>query len=317
MSDALHTLDQGSLILTVNRRLSRTLTRLADQQQVAAGATVWPTPRIIPLTSWLEACWAELLDRRENIPGTNRSRSPSLLTPWQERLLWEKIIATSPEGAHLLRVSEAAKTAQQAWRLLKEWQVILTDSDLYDHEDAQAFYAWSNRFASVCRKQGWLERASLADHLRQHIAQLALPEQIFLAGFQDHPPLLAALFAALREAGVRVETLTLPDQTEHAQRVTLPSGEAELLAAAQWSRHLLRQSPEIKVCIVVPTLESQLPQVIDLFARTLYPGANPATLEPTGKLFNISLGARLTETPLVRDALLLLALGKGVLSLEQ
>lgn len=313
MYNILATLDPESLVLTANRRLARTLTQLANQERLKAGETVWPTPAILPFSAWLEQCWAEWLDHQE----AGRATPLTLLTPWQERLLWEKTIQRSPEGETLLRVAEAAGSAQQAWNLLKAWQISLTESDTYDHEDAQAFYGWSGQFARQCRKQGWLDQASLSDHLRLHLSQFSWPKQIFLAGFQRHPPQMVALLTALAETGVQVHPLHLPDQPGQVVRCGYPNTAAELLAAAQWSRHLLTQQSEAAIGIILPTLESLLPQVVEAFTRTFYPGQEPTTLDPRTKLFNISLGTRLTDIPLVHDALLLLGLGKSVLPLEQ
>ncbi|MBF0583446.1 MAG: PD-(D/E)XK nuclease family protein [Magnetococcales bacterium] len=313
MHDILATLDQKSLILTANRRLARTLTQWVDQLRLESGATVWPTPAILPLSAWLEQCWADLLDQA----GSGSDPPPALLTPWQERLLWEKMIAASPEGETLLRLPEAAKNAQAAWNLLKEWQLTLTEADTYDHEDAQAFLGWSNRFGRHCRKQGWLDQASLSDHLQRHLQQLNLPEQIFLAGFQRQTPQMNALMGALATTGVKIAPLTLPEQTGQVVRCGFASTAAELLAAAQWSRSLLTQNPNHSIGIVLPELESLLPQVVESFSRTFYPGHEPTSLDPRSKLFNLSLGSRLTTIPLVRDALLLLGLGKQMLPLEQ
>ncbi len=305
MYDALKTLDPAvldpdNLTLTVNRRLSRTLTRMADQHHWASGATVWPTPRILPLSAWLEQCWAQRLDQREAGASTGRSRPPTLLTPWQERLLWERIIATSPEGEPLLRMAEAAKNAQAAWNLLKEWRVTPTEADLYDHEDAQVFYAWSVRFATLCRKRGWLDRASLPQSLISHLSDLDLPQRIFLAGFRQQggqeTPGLTAFLNALAQANVAIEHLDLSSPPGTALRRGCPSTMDELHAAAQWARDRLTHHPEGKIGIVVPAMERLLPQVVDTFTRVFYPGCNPTTLDPRTKLFNLSLGARLTET---------------------
>ncbi|MEO5341021.1 MAG: PD-(D/E)XK nuclease family protein [Magnetococcus sp. MYC-9] len=319
MMDILKSLDPESLILTVNRRLARTLTRLADQQQRAAGAAAWPTPRILPWESWLEQCWEQILDHRELPSAPTAADTPRLLNPWQERLLWERIIAASPAGESLLQVAEAAKTAQQAWQLLQQWRLTLTDADLYDHEDAQVFYAWSNQFASLCRKRGWLERAGLPRFLRRQLhmeggAPLRLPKRIWLAGFQRHTPDMQALLEALAPFELTMAPLAIPGQAGQAVRCGWSSSEAELLAAARWSRSLLAQSPEVSIGIVVPDLEQRLPQVVGLFARVLYPGANPSRLDPRSKIFNLSLGAPLTATPLIRDALLLLGMATGTLS---
>ncbi|MBF0160688.1 MAG: PD-(D/E)XK nuclease family protein [Magnetococcales bacterium] len=327
MLDTLLTLDPESLVLTANRRLSRTLTRLLDQQRCADGATVWPTPSILPLAVWLEQCWAQRLDQREVHPSPPRSPPLTLLTPWQERLLWEKIIAASATGGTLLRVAEAAKNAQKAWNLLQEWQLTLTEADLCDQEDATAFYAWSNQFASLCRKRGWLERARLPIILSQHLRQpehggwLQRPKRLILAGFQPrsdgtlHTPNLELLFAELRRAGCIIETKNLEKPVGQATRMRCASREAEWMGAALWARNTLSRQGDRRIGIVVPNLEKWLPQVVDHFTRTLYPGSNPNHLDPRGKTFNVSLGAPLLEVPMIHTAMLLLRLGQGTLSL--
>lgn len=367
-SPLLNKVDPDTLVLTVNRRLTRTLTRRLDQAWISSGAEVWPTPRILPLPTWLEQCWDLLLDQTvpENLSGT--SHVPTLLTPWQERLLWEIIIAEADEKETLLpllRVSEAAHNAQNAWKLLHGWQVALEEVDLRDRKDASAFHAWATLFETRCQQNNWWDHARLPHYLLQHLDRLALPKRILLAGFQRETPGHTALFAACEKRGTHVEILSVfqenatdtthathaidtthatdathsphaqdmpgdagfsapatealetPPTITHTVRIGLPSVEAEILASAQWSRTQLASAPNKKVGIIIPALESLLPKVVETFSRVFYPGQNPATLAPLTNAFNISLGTRLVDTPIVKDALLLLELGKGMLPMEQ
>lgn len=333
--------DQDTLVLTVNRRLARTLTQRLDQEWLSSGERVWPTPQILPLSTWQEQCWDQLLDQLLGPLSDHLSpdalsdgcHAPTLLTAWQERLLWEKIIE-SHTGEALLRVFEAAHNAQNAWKQLQAWQTELTEADLYGHEDAQAFHLWSIQFEAACQQENWLDHARLPGYLVQHLDKLSLPKRIFLAGFQRESPSHHAFFGAMAKAGVLIETMetVLPSErdaihgseaerdkspTKGDVRVAFASVEAEILAAAQWSRTRLTSHKKTKIGIVAPALEGILPKVVEIFSRVFYPGKNPATLDPSTQSFNLSLGIRLAETPLVRDALRLLELGKGELSLEQ
>ena len=314
----LNRVDPDTTIVTVNRRLARTLSQQIDQQQIALGAEVWPTPQILPLSTWLEQCWDQLLDQVEQEKSWHESPPLSLLTPWQERLLWERVIQDSDEAERLLRVPEAAQNAQNAWKLLQDWRVSLTEADLYSHEDAQAFNRWSIQLIHYCQKENWLDRARLSGYLVQHLPQISLPKRLFLAGFQRKTPAYHALLSALADAGVAIEELPLTTgSTGSCMRIGFTSIEAEILAAAQWSRQELTASADKKIGIVAPALESIRPKVVEIFSRVFYPGNNPVTLDPRSSAFNISLGVRLADTPLIKDGLLLLELGKESLSLEK
>ncbi|MBF0186149.1 MAG: PD-(D/E)XK nuclease family protein [Magnetococcales bacterium] len=320
MREPVYILGPEDLVLTVNRRLARMVRQRHDRQQAAQGALVWPTPTVMPLTAWLEQCWEQLLDGQDSSAGKQKPL-PVLLSSWQERLLWERIITASTEGSLLLRPAEAADSARQAWQRLQEWQVALNEADLYDHEDAGVFYAWSQQFASICQQQGWVTLAALPRLLRQRLAQLILPQRIFLAGFREYgqplPPLWQTFFSALQQNGVEVAELPVLHGAGEMARRRAASTEEELLVIAEWAAALLVQQPGCRIAVVVPALQRMLPQVVESFARVFYPGINPSQLDPRSKLFNLSLGARLADTPMIRDALALLALARGHAPLEQ
>lgn len=325
-----HAIDPDTLILTVNRRLARTLTRQHDRQRLAAGERVWPTPRIMPLTTWLEQCWEHLLVHLPHPPDR-------LLSAWQERLIWEGIVGTPHHGyggglggeGGVLHPSEAAKNAQDAWRLLQEWQVTLTPETLHDHEDAQAFHHWSTHFVQVCQTHRWLEPARLPAFLMRYLDHLPLPKQLVLAGFQRITPAHRALFSAMDARSVTAwSQANHPDASpprvsdghagrRGAMRVGFPSSEEERRAAAHWAHGIVRTQPHTTIGIVIPHLAGILSHVVTTFARVFYPGKNPATLDPRTQIFNISLGAPLSETPLVRDALQFLALRGQEIALER
>src|SRR5215208_393139 len=89
-----------STIITPNRRLAAKLHELYYQHQLNQGLTCWTTPRILPLTTWMETEWF-----------AHGDTNVLLLTSFQEQLIWEKIIKSSKDYSLLLQHSETAKLA--------------------------------------------------------------------------------------------------------------------------------------------------------------------------------------------------------------
>src|SRR3989338_3902857 len=104
----------NSIVLTVNSRLSRYLMGTYDNHQRACGKSVWETPRILPLSSWLEKQFHQI-----NISGA------ILLNAFQEHCVWKNIIQTSANKTPLLQLGPTAKLAQDAYELLTLWQISL------------------------------------------------------------------------------------------------------------------------------------------------------------------------------------------------
>ena len=77
-----------SLVLTTNERLRRNLVRAFNDAQLAAGRTVWPTPRVQTMTGYLGSLYH---DRRATAPDL-----PILLGVESEYQLFR---STAPEGA--------------------------------------------------------------------------------------------------------------------------------------------------------------------------------------------------------------------------
>ena len=111
-----HQLDANTTLITPNRRLSATLHKLYHAYQESQHNTHWPTPDILPVSSWIQRLWH---DHTSKI----FTEAPLLLNNMQEHFLWEKILLNAKENALLLQISETADIAKSAWGLLKQWQV--------------------------------------------------------------------------------------------------------------------------------------------------------------------------------------------------
>ena len=119
--------DDGGTLLTVNNRLATELRARFDQACHASGHRVWASADILPWDAWLARCYELLVDAG--------LAEHDLLSPIQERLLWQSIIERDTRGAGLLRPAAAAQSAQASAQLYTDWQleqdepVLLIDLD--------------------------------------------------------------------------------------------------------------------------------------------------------------------------------------------
>ncbi|MEO5330663.1 MAG: PD-(D/E)XK nuclease family protein [Magnetococcus sp. YQC-5] len=306
-------------MVTVNRRLARFLVREFDAAQLASGRMAWKAPDILPWSAWMERSWDALHDQWQT--GAGHKEVPLLLTSAQELLLWERMVGDSPEGAGLLRLPDAARKARDAWNLLRAWEVDLDVEEAAQSEDSAAWRRWADRFEAELTRNHWVVVAELPTFLQRHSHKLVLPEQIHLAGFDRFTPQQESLWQALRARGVDVEPVGTGRMSGKAVRCDFPDQEAEIRAAAIWSRNRLLKRLEMQTdigsswpsAVVIPGLAAMRAKVVRIFQEIFQSGKPDEDGSWELFPFNLSLGVPLTETPPVRDALLLLELGLGEL----
>src|SRR6266567_4931544 len=85
----------GVTVVTPNKRLSQALMLEFDAFQIGKGLTVWEAPDILPFGAFVERVWEDALYSELG------DKLPLLLTPAQEQLLWQEVIASSREGKDL------------------------------------------------------------------------------------------------------------------------------------------------------------------------------------------------------------------------
>lgn len=305
-------LEQGVTLLTANRRLARHLRRAFDAHQRQRGRVVWATPDILPLSAWLERCWGEILDT------AGQAELPTLLNTHQELALWERIIADSPEGQGLLRIPAAAREAQEAWMLFRQWRIALDDTPSALNGDAHAFRRWARRFTELCSASAWMDGGGLMDFVAQRIDAHVLepPRGILLAGFDELTPQQQALMAVLSTAGVTVDEVPPPALSGAVMRIGLADAEAEIAVAARWVRSLLEQGAN-SIGVVIHELGAMREKVVRIFNDTLLPGAVMPGGDDDTPLYNISLGQPLQDQPVIHAALLILDMVQDKLALEK
>lgn len=269
----------GTVIVTVNSRLANHLRQLYSNFQSTKLPT-WNTLDVLPMTAWIKRLAADLVDERV------------LLNEFQEKLIWEKIIRQSAVGSDLLRISETADHAQAAWRLIKQWQLELLAIAHID--DNNPFIQWAKEFEQACKEQNCLDEAGLIDIIRESVAQLSLPRQIILVGFSQIFPQLQKFLNALRLNSVAIEFLNFEENFADSEiSLAFSNSEQEYYAMARWALQNWQQKNTQRIGCVIPNLNQAREQVKRIFTEVF---AN----DPK---FNISIGKKLSEYPLVHIAL--------------
>ena len=289
------------LVLTANKRLYRHLLERYEATQLEQGRQVWPTPAIYSYEGWLQRCFLQLEEQ------------PRLLSPQQEHYLWEQQIAAHVQGSEqeLLQQAQTAEKAQQANRLLTEYELSLADLPL--SEDQRAFLRWQQSYHQRCREQGWIDKSCLPGLISAALkdSRLPLPPQVLLVGFDQLPPGLLALQACLRQLGCGCEQLSFTGKrAEEVIRFPAQDRDTEIETAARWAAALLQQGATA-IGIVVPDLHRQRTRIERLFRDQIDPRA-AVDFNPEESLFSLSLGGPLAEQGVVHAALEFLGLGRSL-----
>lgn len=291
-------ISRGAPVLTVNARLSRSLLSGYDSLMKASGLKAWPTPSILPFSSWLSALY------EEHFPDE------PLLGQLRAEALWEKIVSEDkdlPEAS--LYNSGAAGAAFDAYRLIKEYGVRLPE-DIYLTGEARALKRWMKRYEAGIKRLGFVDRLTLPQRLAGLIKakRLPVPEEVVVAGFDEFTPAASVVIEALKQNGVKVSFWPADKGTKGAAVVRAYADEVEeVVQAARWIRTLPHDA---RIGIIAPELN----RYRDIINREFAAELDPASVLPAADeraVFNISLGATLSEEPLVSSALAILSIDGG------
>lgn len=304
MTWTLDALDAGSTLLTVNNRLAAELRARHDRNQVAAGRTAWPSADILPWNAWVQRLYQQLLDRG----FTNLD----LLSPAQERLLWEDIIRKQDRSSGLLRPAAAAEAAQAAYALYTAWQLSNHPLATLGGDETHRFLNWAKTFEGQLSRYRLLSSAQLLPLLDSAFEQdaLTIPARLVYSGFDSLSPSQATLFDTLRSRGCVIDEYRGELRTGSRQRIEAPDGESEIRLAATWARDLLQADPGIRIGIVSVRISQQRRDLERLFSEIVTPATCLSNTAQQSQ-FNISLGVALSEHPLIAHALLAIRLLSG------
>lgn len=293
-------------LLTPNLRLRALLSSEYATWQAQQGESVWKTPFILPLNTWLEQQWQSINHHQQ-----------FLLSSAQEMQLWESIINQAPQQDALLSTHASATLVKQAWQNLQLWSLELDVLCNSHHQEALLFYQWGKHFEAITHQEKWISAAQLPKAFLDAIehGRIQIQSHIWLFGFDELAPVMKKLFQTLANY---TQVKMIPSPIHHAtiHRIHPDDIESEILTMARWSKTLLDQNPNHKVGCIVPELNQYRSLIQRAFTEVFsIENVLPGTHTPT-KYFNISAGLRLVDYPILKSALLVLQMTLGSIEVE-
>lgn len=312
MDALLSALAAGAMAVTPNRRLARRLRGEFDAAMAAAGRRSWPTPMILPYSTWVAFLWDTLMARDRD--GEHRS----LLTAPQAIGLWQRVIEDS--GAALADTRGAATLASEAWSLAHAWGAGGPSWRSWaregDAQDPSVFAAWADAYLARQRRLGVLDIAQAPDLIAVQAATIGALPPLWIAGFFERAPQQQRLFAAIASSGVVArEVDAMPERQARVTRTMAATPREEIAAALSWARAMVLERPGIRVGIVVEDLAARRDVVVALAQDILDPASILPGRRHVAAPFEISLGLRLAAVPLIASALDLIAWSRAPLSI--
>jgi probable DNA repair protein len=312
-------LANGAVVVTANRRQARLLQREFAANAVAQARQTWPTPSILSHEAWLQTLWLDAL-AADAIPD-----APRMLTTTQAAYAWQKIVGRdTARSAPLIDSRGAAALAGEAWKLMHAWGAGGESwrgwPRLAMSEDQLAYVSWAESYSASLADARSVDDALLPDLLARQAAGLARARNldIVFAGFVEETPQQLRLAQALADAGASISRFELlPAEQGRAQRFTAATAGDELAHALAWARSRVTARADALVGIAVADLSTRRVEARAIAEDVLCPSLQWPGRELEPRPFNISLGGRLSDEPLIGVALDLLALGQAVLPIER
>lgn len=278
---------EDTLILTVNNRLSRTVTSLYARKRESATSVL---PAILPWRSWMSQCAFDL-SFSEMQPGD----PVHVLDPAVSRLLWREVISRRDEQdgmRGLIDVEQLATLADQADELVLHWDVQVDAA--WSTPEYEQFVQWQQAYEDRLRALIAIDRTRLALSMQGWIRQgrIALAKNVVFAGFTQRSPVLSRLIAAIIGQGRAVYELTAvsQDQNHPPRQIRSEDDAGQWHLAINWARQALDTHPRGRFAIVVPDLQAKADQVRRLLARALTPD----------HAFNVAVAPALLDWPPAR-----------------
>jgi len=295
--DLLATIKNRTTVVTATRQLARHLREQYGRQRLAGdGHRAWPTPDVLPWSSWIE----REFQRLRAIDAAGVDDMLVLLRPHQEQKIWEQIIESEVADLrdHVYQIAATARAVAQARRTARNWDIDLSTLARTDAPDARRFHLWNQRFDEYAKKHGLLSQADAVETVQQCIAAGASTdlEQLVHTGFDELSPQQKRVFETYADNGVAVSTLEPDARNSSITRLCFESSQQELDAIADWVRTTLVADPQAAIAVVCPDLNA----IRQPLARTVS-DALEGNHAASG-LVELAIGAPLAEAPMVRAA---------------
>lgn len=305
----------GVVVLTPNNRLRNQL-RLAYSEAQTTQAV--RSPAIYSLTEWIDLQWETLCGKGYE------SCNQLVLNSVQQQVIWTDIVANSKFADSTANYKVLVQHLMEAYRNLQLWKLTIDDvesSQTHFASDSQSVLSeWISAFEQKRKTLNTITHEQMLGVILTAFREnfLSNDQTIFLQSFDDLPPLTLELFET-----ASTQLLSSNDNNHHTekqphniQRLGCLDLKQEALTAARWASDILDKNSNAKIGIIVPTLGNDRQTIERIFTEVFEPQyLNPA-VDRYPLPFNISAGIPLANTPLIQSTLLLLALNRNELTLN-
>lgn len=302
-------LARAACIVTADPRQAFAVRIAWGERQRAHGLAVWPTPDVLPLSSWLARSWARAVAEGQD------SRLGTLLTPAQERTLWEQAVTTVSGEGEFLHPHGAARAAMRSWQRMHEWAIDRRALETAASEETRTFLAWAAHASKRMRDHEWIDasralwRCPVGDGANE-------ATELMLLGFDVEPPAIRELLARFTASGVTARHTPKRTALTTATKVGAANPEAEIHAAACWARRRLERNPADRLLIAIPDLRERRGSVEYMFADVLAPASLLTAPTAAGGWFALEGHTTLDSYAIVATALTSLELAAGRLAYD-
>lgn len=291
-----------AIVLTPNNRLSRFIQQQHAEYCQTLGKTAWEQFPCYSLGVWLQNQWEYL-----RLEGTSATAQLNL-TPSQEALLWQEIVASSEDATQLFNPKAAADVARRAWDALSQWEL---EFDTLDGINP-TFVQWAQQYRSACDAKALLDHGKMVAHIQQAFADRTLraPARIVMLAFDELTPQTQSLVKVLAAQGCEITHFDLALDNSEVSRLALPTQQHEIRAAARWASQIIANDATATVGIVIPELSTLRSHVEQIFTEVFEPQYVLPASPRHAPGFNISASVPLATTAPIAAALLALQLNR-------
>ena len=314
----LDALVRGVIVIVPNRRAARTLRQAFNERQRAAGLRAWDAAQVLAWEDWTRGLWSGL-----EVRGCELRL---LLSAAQEHRLWREIIEASMAGRTLSSPDALAEMARSAWSLAAAHRATGRIAATATTFDTRTFAHWAEIFRRICASEGYLPTAEVEEALRTHASSgvQQLEGSVLLAGFEELAPAQSALVETLRAGGAQITDVVLGSrESSDTARVStvVPTPRDEIVFAARWLGQLFAkrdpESPSPRIAVLLPHPEEDRAELESVFRAILALELQPIETDNSATPWEFSAGGRLLAQPMISDALAILRLAQGPLSIER
>jgi probable DNA repair protein len=311
-------LTHGVVVVLPNRRAARTLRQAFNERQRAAGLRAWDAPAVLAWADWTRGLWSGLAVQGHELR--------LLLNAAQEHSLWREIIEASMTGRTLSSPDALAEMARSAWSLASAHRATGRMGATATTFDTRTFAGWAESFRRVCASESYLATGELEEALRTHAGSgvLRLEGLVLLAGFEELTPAQSALIEALRASGAQIAAVTLESSERSASShvsTVIPTPRDEVVFAARWLQQVFADcapdSVPPRIAVLTPQPEEGRAELESVFRAILAPELQPIEADNSATPWEFSAGSALLAQPMISDALAILRLALGPLSIER